>query len=477
MPSDDASGWPSNSNVIEFVDGTEMFWGGIAVSVFVLVHSFLIHGSKYHLVRILTELVAISVLSESALFLSCYSPSSCTSLKQAVLYDFFGNAVFGLVCQACDNYLTYYRYDIVCGGTTRRHKIFAFSYCLVTLYLSWWPFFTIFPFFFNMNDPEWIDAQLIVSTWLEYAAYILYDLVYLILLLRKLGETEQAVLVSSSSTAKRHAFRMRLLAWRAVMHTFCSIVGISLYCFTFPDGILWQNFVLVVSIHVFLNWHTSDRAIMRLYHRWRRYLRRRYMPASAVDTPKDDSTSISMSRTANLAGAGVALAAARSKALAATSTDPGTTDGAADEGADADEAFAYLHEGRDWLGDLRNRGWIKVVFRPGAGGGRAARRADSQLSSSDGQSSDRAGNKPRSRVAAEIGDAGSSTHSLLPERTESEHEAPLVLHVRPSVSKLAAAAAAATLSAVVAVTAPAAASAAGAVPAAATAAEDRPQQP
>jgi len=208
------------------------------------------------MVRIATEIASLSLIFESICFLNCIW-KDCSPETQAALNGGLGNGFFGVFIQLADNYLTFSRYSVVAGGVTKTHKVCAFVWVFVTMYMTWWEFFTIFPFFFNLNTFRWVLAEYVLN-YFVFAAYFAYNLFYLVLFAKFLINAKKRVANLSTNDHVYVDF-----AAKAAGHTLLSMAGVCLYIFNFPMGIVEQNILTVVGIHVFLNWTTSHKLLRR----------------------------------------------------------------------------------------------------------------------------------------------------------------------------------------------------------------------
>jgi hypothetical protein len=167
----------------------------------------------------------------------------------------------------------------------------------VFIFLSYWPYLTLFPFWFDLNSPNWQFAWYITSGWISFFAYFVFDLFHMVLILiilRNLflqtGLLSYEGVLMLKSVAWRYVvvhvigpgmryicslqlnysliivllsmlffrglffFHFVIMNCRALCHT---LIGLSAKWFGGYNTalILVQNTVLVVSIHVVLNWH------------------------------------------------------------------------------------------------------------------------------------------------------------------------------------------------------------------------------
>lgn len=90
-----------------------------------------------------------------------------------------------------------------------------------------------------------------VLGYIVFAAYLAYDLFYLVLVFRELWKIRTSIIASSSTNSIHITTELGV---RAIFHTIFSIVGVFVYAFYQPDGILWQNVFVSGGIHFFLNW-------------------------------------------------------------------------------------------------------------------------------------------------------------------------------------------------------------------------------
>ena len=124
--------------------------------------SLLAPGPLWTMVRIVTELACLSCSSLAILFLQCLD-YTCSDLKRAILYNAVGNCFFGLIAQTCDNYITFQRYHVIVGKTSKLHRILVILWYIVFLFLPWWPFYLILPIWYDQNSKLFINLYFIMS--------------------------------------------------------------------------------------------------------------------------------------------------------------------------------------------------------------------------------------------------------------------------------------------------------------------------
>lgn len=202
------------------------------------------------MVRIVSEIASMSLALEAIVLLQCVD-GVCSTTKQAALYNIIGNCFFGLIIQTCDNYMTFQRYNVMVKGVSRLHACIAFLWYLVVLTISWLPFSSILPIWYNQNGDYWMHIESI-GNYIDFAGYCAYDLFYLVQVYRILnGLRRNTPTVAPVSSSKMSLDEIGI---RAILHTIVSIVGIMLYSFNLPAGVLEQNILIAGGIHFFLNW-------------------------------------------------------------------------------------------------------------------------------------------------------------------------------------------------------------------------------
>lgn len=249
--------WPNNSvSGLSITDLSFQYlmYITVALSGLILIHSAVINfKKKRNIVAVTTNLATISLLIEAILFLYCSYPDKCSSTTMnATLLAFFANGCCGALIQAADNYITFSRYVCVVGGqVSSRHTIMAIVYVIVFLYATWWPWYTFVPFWRNMNTDDSINLIDITNIYINFPAYILYDLFYtskLILFIRKLN---------SESTLTRANTSAMLMAKKALAHNLLSIAGAWFFAFYLPQGVIIQSILIVLALHFLFNWKGS----------------------------------------------------------------------------------------------------------------------------------------------------------------------------------------------------------------------------
>ena len=111
------------------------------------------------MVRMVADLCAVGLLGKCIGYLACNTAHSvsCTQSEWIIWVNLWSRGVWAVVIKACDVFLSYQRFRILADhdqGVTRTHKITAFTASVVCCF-SAWPFYVLFPVWYNMNHPEW----------------------------------------------------------------------------------------------------------------------------------------------------------------------------------------------------------------------------------------------------------------------------------------------------------------------------------
>jgi len=223
----------------------------LAVGIFVLLHSFYLHRTTLKRVRVVTDVSAFVLVLAAFFSSSCYAwSSSCNLETQIVGGGLLCSTVFNMIIQASDNYLVYARYEVICEGVSKWHKIFTFIWIFSTCYLTWVPFYTIIPFFVDTNTPGVMDVYFYIISPIILACYLAYDMFYFCGVLWKIKQVGMNKNISSSAS--------QLAAWkefavRALLHTVGSVASICVSAFAPGAGGFSEMWIVVLSNHLFLN--------------------------------------------------------------------------------------------------------------------------------------------------------------------------------------------------------------------------------
>jgi hypothetical protein len=261
--------WFEHSEALEFdPDPTFMsvLYGTVALCCFVLIHSYVINGNKMKPIRVASDCAALSTILQSICIVNCLG--GCGTRKSAILINLLANAIFNGTVQICDNYVTFSRYAMIAGKVSRAHKIAVSLYLFFLMYVTWWPYFTVVPFFVDMNSNLVAIQSLKIMYLILYISYIVFDVFYTGLCIHLLWR-HQTNLGSMSLGLDGYT----TLAIRACIHNVMSIAGMTVSLWLFPLGMFLQNILIVVALHFVLNWKPKFRCCQHIgttYVSWRR---------------------------------------------------------------------------------------------------------------------------------------------------------------------------------------------------------------
>ena len=125
-----------------------VLYTGIVYGICIIFHSCYLHRKRFKLVRFLSDTASAALVCQCGVLLYCDSMISSRNEK-IVLTNAIALATFGVIISLVDMFLTFYRYSIVAGGTSTMHKTIA-GCCVLIYTLSWWPCYTLLPFFLDM---------------------------------------------------------------------------------------------------------------------------------------------------------------------------------------------------------------------------------------------------------------------------------------------------------------------------------------
>ena len=251
--------WVGNSLgiVVPVGNFTVMLYFDICLAVVILVHSWIINGLRFRVLRICTEIAAWSTLFQSSYYLACtnteatddYAGNSCDIRISAYLFDAIGVGLAGTLTQMSDNFVVYHRYSVLTGDSSNRSKLLTLSYLGIFMYCTFWPFYTFLPWITNLNGTYNLNIFMIMIQYILFPAYCAYNLFFtgtVLLRLKKLMKS------SAMNSERRHCFR--ILALKAIAHNIISAGAIAAYSFSLTYGTVIYNAAVTFSLHVCLNW-------------------------------------------------------------------------------------------------------------------------------------------------------------------------------------------------------------------------------
>jgi len=229
----------------------------LAMSFGILIHSFYLNRWKMTTIRVCTDAACVCTIVQFFLLFQCASGKPCGQYKTAILVDVLANGFFSAIVQACDNYITFIRYAAVVGDKriSRTRKILTLTYVFVLLFLCWWPYYWLVPFFVNMNTPTSLFGYTYSQYVWNFPSYIMYNLYHSGMLVREVRRIHSETTLADTSA-------LEIMAWRAIFHDCFSIVGIITYCFVYPIGAALQVMFILFGLHFVFNWKEPTKFIL-----------------------------------------------------------------------------------------------------------------------------------------------------------------------------------------------------------------------
>jgi hypothetical protein len=258
MPNRTVTAWDifiDNSQASYIPDNSAVVWTAIGLSVLVWWHSLYLRRCQWPMIRVATDIATVCFLGECACYLACSGPVGvrCSLSSNVVLFNLVGGGVFGGIVQAIDNYVTYARWVLLVGpdNVSWGHQFCAVAWVVIFLNVTWFPFDTFAPAFANLNDPAWSFWNNLLSGYIYYSAYWLYDLVYCVLVLQFLRQNE---LDAGSLISVEQRSQTRALGLRVLLHSLVSVVGAGYQIGNTSSTVdIEQDLCIVLGIHLFLN--------------------------------------------------------------------------------------------------------------------------------------------------------------------------------------------------------------------------------
>ena len=261
--------WVENSvsAVVLIGNFTKLLYFAIALSAAIIIHSWTIHKFKFRILRICTEVAAWSTILQCALYLYCtdmeatddYVGNSCSARLSAYLMNAVGTGLASTLIQMCDNYVIFHRYVVITGDKSLVHRVLVGIFVLVFLYATFWPFITFLPWLINMNTPFNTDLMNVyMYQYIFFPSYILYDVFYTSFVIHKLYQ-----LMHNSVSDSNRKSSFRILVIKTILHNLISISAAAIYSFYLFYGYIIFDILLVVSLHLCLNWKFENMFIRK----------------------------------------------------------------------------------------------------------------------------------------------------------------------------------------------------------------------
>ncbi len=190
---------------------------------------------------------------------------SCSVWVHVLTVSILANCVCAAIIEGADLYMTWFRYDFLASlawpqAMERWHNRVAFGACVV-LYASWWPFLTIAPFFVNLNVQSNFDVFNASSMYISTIGYAVYVTCFSILVIRAI-RINDAQLMHTKAQGK-----LRRIGMRALLHSAGGVFAMFWGSFAQQtlrpnldsnQLLVEQNMLLLVVLHLTLNWQTWD---------------------------------------------------------------------------------------------------------------------------------------------------------------------------------------------------------------------------
>ena len=251
---DHITGWDKKyiRNSIPFTQSTSYArdlcawqYASICISVTILVHSYVINGLRPRVVRIITDIAALTTFGE-ALILILILENHVGLKAQCYLVNVVGLGVLGLLTQVADNYGVYSRYIIVNPKFPNKLRYLTFAAVVGLMYGTWWPTNTFLPWFTNLNSK---NRVIITLNNIYSYSYIAFNCIFTFLLLYELYNRQHRSVVYGIGDE----YSLYIVAFKAITHNIFSIFGIMASLENTHYGITWYNLCVCISLHL-INW-------------------------------------------------------------------------------------------------------------------------------------------------------------------------------------------------------------------------------
>jgi hypothetical protein len=222
----------------------------IAVTVLILIHSAFCHKTKYNSVRVQTELASIAALIVGILFLILKYDGSASSTTDAFLFDFLYTGLFPLVIQLCDNYMFYSRLKAVTRVRIWKQRLIHL-YIFLILSATWFPIYSIVPFFYDTNDADFVYYYFItlsIQVW-GTVAFNFYFTFEFSMILRSISTGK----ASQTEALKRISMLRAIISFKSIIHCITSSLASLIYLYLPRVGNPVYVIMIVFTMHVLFN--------------------------------------------------------------------------------------------------------------------------------------------------------------------------------------------------------------------------------
>lgn len=222
----------------------------IVISVVILSHSFSNHKRKCNIVRLQTEAGSLSAALAGALFLLLIHYDAALSDASVFLYDFLYICLFPLVIQLCDNHMFYSRLKSVSKIPLWKQRLIHI-YILTVLSLTWAPFYSIVPFFYNTNSSDLTYVYLVtlsIQVW-GTVAYNFYFTIEFSIILRAISTSKAA----QTTALKRTANLRAIISVKSIIHCMTSSLASLIYLYIPGVGNPIYVIIIILGMHLLFN--------------------------------------------------------------------------------------------------------------------------------------------------------------------------------------------------------------------------------
>ena len=222
----------------------------IVVSVIILSHSFSNHRRKCSIVRLQTEVGSLSATFAGALFLLLLYYSESSIEVSVFLYDFLYIGLFPLVIQLCDNHMFYSRLKSVSKIPLWKQRLIH-AYIITVLSLTWAPFYSIVPFFYDTNSSCLTYVYMVtlsIQVW-GSVAYNFYFTLEFSIILRAISTSKAA----QTATLQRTANLRAMISVKSIIHCMTSSLASLIYLYIPGVGNPIYVTIIILGMHLLFN--------------------------------------------------------------------------------------------------------------------------------------------------------------------------------------------------------------------------------
>ena len=225
-------------------------YASIVVGGLILIHGLFLHGSKYNSVRIQTDLASASAMISGLLLFPLKTYPDPYNSQTLLIYDFFYLGLFPLVIQLCDNYMFYSRLIAISKVPNWKRYVFHI-YVIIILSTTWFPVYSIIPFFYNTNETLFISYYFItlsVQVW-GTVAYNFYFTMEFSKILHSINSGK-----ASKTDALQRTARLRtIISIKSIIHCMSSSLASLIYLYLPAIGNPVYVIMIISAMHILFN--------------------------------------------------------------------------------------------------------------------------------------------------------------------------------------------------------------------------------